>query len=193
MRKTPTLATGVAIAAGGLMAAALVTPTLSASADGDGAPPPGLERTASAQKALTGFSCSGGSTKASRNLGIYDGFFDIPAGTTKSLPGKMTFKGPKKGKDTVSVAVTGFGYLYGAYQLGAVTVTVDGNPLKPGTLATPAYWMGSGDSSGYTSGAAQFCGKVGKGRHTVRVKFTNTSGASSWGLYSATAHAELNN
>ena len=190
MRKTPTVATGVAIAAGGLMAAALVTPTLSASADGD-ATAPDPARTASAQKALTGFSCNGGATRATRNIGIYDGFFQIPAGTTKALPGSMKFKGPKRGKDTVSVSVTGFGYLYAAYQIGAVTVTVDGKPLKPSTLGSPAYWMSAGNSDGYASGAAQFCGKVGKGRHTVRVRFTNTSGGSNWGLYSAVAHAEL--
>ena len=195
MTKTRTAVTGVAIAGAGLIATALVTPALSAGAEGgDGAAPqaPSATESAAAQRALTGFSCNGGATKAVRNAGIYDGAFEIPTTGTKRLPGKITLKGPKKGKDTVSVAVTGYGVLYSAYQHGYVDVLVDGKPLRPSTLSSSTPFMVAGNTSDYEVGAAQFCGRIGKGKHNVKVRFKNTSG-SQWYLYSATAHVEQNN
>lgn len=190
MRKTPTVATGVAIAAGGLMAAALVTPTLSASADG-----PSGERADrkhnETSRMLTSLSCNGGASKAVRNSGLGDGTFSVPPAGRVSLPGTMKLKGPKKGKDVVSVAVTADIGL-GSAGAANVDVLVDGKPLKPSTLTTPVI-LAEGAANTHTAGAAQFCGKIGKGRHNVRIRFSDFPGGSGWHMHSVVAHVEQNN
>lgn len=186
MRKTPTVVTGVAIAAGGLMAAALVTPTLSASADGDDGSRKGHE---TSSRKLTAFSCNGGATKAVRNIGVFDGSFTVPAGDTRRLPGTIKLKGPKKRKDVVSVTLTGNVGL-GSSSIAFADVLVDGKPLRPGTL-TSSVIVADSEPNTHTMAAAQFCGKIGKGRHNVKIRFRDTGNGHHYD--SVVAHVEQNN
>lgn len=189
MRKTPTLATGVAIAAGGLMAAALVTPTLSASADGDDNARSEAAHDTSGAKTV-GFTCNGGAQTQMRTLGLFNDTLAVPAGGKAPLPGQIKVKGPKKGKDAVSVIVTAEGGLE-SNSAGFVEVLVDGKPLKPATFGTPAILL-EGTTNTHVVGAAQFCGKIRKGNHNVRIRFVDTGATSGWHLHTAMAHVEVN-
>lgn len=193
------IAVSASVAAGGLLASALTVPSLSASAeDSDPMPPAALvpKDSAAMPRAAGPFRCYGGATKAVRDLGIASGTqFDVPAGASKLLPGKIKLKGPKKGKDTISIAVTGLGYLE-AGQVAYLNVLLDGKPLRPGTKVDQVPFMLAPSTTAaplaFATGAAQFCGKIGKGRHTVKVRLTNPASYTTY-LYHATTHLERTN
>ena len=190
MRKTPTVATGVAIAAGGLMAAALVTPTLSASADNDGNGSARTEAAHDSSGQRVGFTCNGGAQRLVRTLGMFDDTLNVPADGSARLPGTIRFKGPKRGKDVVSVNLTAEGGLE-SNSAGFVDVRLDGKPLKPGSLTNFVYLL-EGTANTHTVGAAQFCGKVGRGRHNITIRFRDTGATSGWHVHTAMAHVEVN-
>lgn len=93
--------------------------------------------------------------------------FDVPGG-------KVTVKGPKKGTDTLLITFSGEANLFGStdaderYDWMGIEVHVDGVPIQPYTASGDVYaFTGPG---GYFSNAAQFCTKIGKGKHDVQVK-----------------------
>ena len=137
-----------------------------------------------------GFTCNGGAQRLVRTLGLFDETLNIPADGSARLPGTIRFKGPKKGKDVVSVNVTAEGGLE-SNTAGYVDVRVDGKPLKPGSLSNFAYLL-EGTTNTHAVGSAQFCGKVGRGRHNLTIRFRDTGATSGWHVHTAMAHVEIN-
>jgi hypothetical protein len=120
------------------------------------------------------FRCDGGPTVNVRTRTV-----NVPFtfGETDDLaiPGaKLNFSGPKVGKDTVVVTFSGETRLYNAESddwMG-IEVKLDGVNIQPYTEVGDVMALASDDNWGMHS--AQFCTKVGKGRHTLEV-FTNTA------------------
>ncbi|MGD9960651.1 hypothetical protein [Nocardioides sp.] len=92
-----------------------------------------------------------------------------------AIPGaKLNFAGPRVGKDTVVVTFSGETRLYNAESddwMG-IEVKLDGVNIQPYTAVGDVMALASDDNWGMH--AAQFCTKVGPGRHTLEV-FTNTA------------------
>lgn len=142
--------------------------------------------------------CDGGKTLQTWNR-IVSSPYTFGEGPAVDVPGAaLTFKGPKYGKDTISIAFSGETNLYGStdsderWDWMGVEVYVDGVPIQPYTAAGDVYaFAGPG---GYDSHAAQFCTKVGPGEHKIRVKLNlkdqlNDDSLSGW-IDDYTLHVE---
>jgi hypothetical protein len=136
--------------------------------DGPQAAPGGSTRTNGAV-----FKCDGGATTQ-----VWNRISSTPStfneGTVLTVPGSVVVKGPKNGKDTLSIAFSGESNLFGSTDSDerqdwmGIEVHVDGVPIQPYTAVGDVYaFAGPG---GYDSHAAQFCTKIGKGKHRVEVK-----------------------
>jgi len=100
--------------------------------------------------------------------------FTFPETGDLAVPGgKLTFAGPRSGKDTVVVTFSGETRLFGAEadDWMGIEVKLDGVNIEPFTDAGDVMALASDDNWGMHS--AQFCTKVGRGPHTLEV-FTNT-------------------
>ncbi len=94
-------------------------------------------------------------------------------GADKLLPGAdLVVKGPKKGTDTLDIAFSAETQLRGStatdyFDWVELEVHVDGVPIQPyGNPGDPLAFTGSRE---YSSNAAQFCTKIGRGKHKVTV------------------------
>lgn len=77
------------------------------------------------------------------------------------VPGtRVTFKGPKKGKDTLLLTFTAEANYFGTYWLG-FDAQVDGSSVDPVSI------LALTQGGGYETHSAQLCTKVGPGTHTV--------------------------
>lgn len=117
------------------------------------------------------FKCNGGAqratlTKINRNPSTFGegSDFDVPVG--------VVVKGPKHGKDTLNVTFSAETQLRGSsatdyFDWMELEVRVDGVPIQPfGAAGDPLAFTGSRE---YASNAAQFCTKIGRGKHHVTV------------------------
>jgi len=169
-------------------AAALITgaANLGAQADNDDkAAPPKMA------KAATTTACDGGAQKKSWDRGVRDYFGVSDQDGGSLLPGsKVKVKGPSHGKDVLSVNLSAGTYLdNGAY--GKVKVLLDGTPMKPSDNVDGSWFFGP---TGYADFARNYCAKIGKGNHSLRVVLAaeDTDGTSDWFyLQDAMLHAEL--
>ncbi len=120
------------------------------------------------------FKCDGGPTVNVKTRTVNTPF---TFGETDDLaiPGaKLNFNGPKSRKDTVVVTFSGETRLYNAESddwMG-IEVKLDGVNIQPYTESGDVMALASDDNWGMHS--AQFCTKVGPGKHTLEV-FTNTA------------------
>lgn len=117
--------------------------------------------------------CNGGKQKAiqTKTNNQYSTFGE---GADFLVPGAtITFKGPKKGKDTINVTFSAEAQLRGStpgdnYDWIELELLLDGTPIQPfGPADSPMAFAGAPT---YGMQAAQFCTRVGKGWHTVEVR-----------------------
>jgi hypothetical protein len=117
------------------------------------------------------YHCNGGAqkqtlTKINRNPSTFG------EGADFNVPVSFTVKGPKKGKDTLNVTFSAETQLLGSTSNPnnnwmELEVRVDGVPIQPfGSAGDPLALTGAPQ---YNSNAAQFCTKIGKGKHKVTV------------------------
>jgi hypothetical protein len=117
------------------------------------------------------YSCNGGAqkqtlTKINRNPSTFGEGADFP------VPVAFWVKGPKHGKDTLNVTFSAETQLLGSSSNPnnnwmELEVLVDGVPIQPyGSAGDPLALTGAPQ---YNSNAAQFCTKIGKGKHKVTV------------------------
>lgn len=97
----------------------------------------------------------------------------------QQVPGMVVrFKGPRKGTDAFLVTFTAEALLSGASSFGdwiGIETHLDGTPIPPHTAVSDVYAFAGGDT--YQSNSAQFCVRVGKGKHRLNV-LANLSDAS---------------
>lgn len=141
-----------------------------------------------AAAAPTKFACKGGATKKSFTGGYNDWVWTSSTSWTTATGTSYKFKVPR-GKDTVSVAVTIPEYWVSSGDYGHYSVLIDGAHMQPGQSWTYA-------DHGSDGTAAQYCKRVGRGWHTVklvhRVYDGNASGSAWSYLNKAVLHAEVN-
>lgn len=139
--------------------------------------PQGRGESVTAKAAENTIRCDGG-----RNLGMKTRINSSPFtfsetavdSADQQVPGMaVTFRGPRNGTDAFLVTFSAESLLSGGSTIAdwmGVETHVDGVPIEPYTAAGDVYALTSADH--YQSNAAQFCVRVGKGRHDFRV-FTN--------------------
>jgi hypothetical protein len=184
--KKRSIAAAVPVLLAGTLAAA--TPSLS-QASGSKAPDGAAPPTTRVSKLAATSPCTGGAQKKAFSGG-YAGWFST--GSVSTVPGTVwNFTGPSKKKDTLFVTVTAPNTYADAGDYGRVRVLLDGIDVKPGAAA-PEYFYGT---TQYASFAGQYCVKVGKGTHQLRVELEsndgNGSGSDTAHLYNAILHAEV--
>ncbi|MGH3506613.1 MAG: hypothetical protein ACRDO2_05345 [Nocardioidaceae bacterium] len=141
------------------------------SAGGDSAQAGGSDSVGSAAS-VTAFRCDGGSQKAVYNR-IVNQPFVFGEGGTVGVPGAgLGLTGPVRGADTLSVTFSAETQLRGnasndQFDWAELEVLLDGVPLQP--AGPPGSPMAITGSSTYAMNAAQFCGKIREGQHTIRV------------------------
>ncbi len=118
--------------------------------------------------------CNGG-----RNLGMQTRINSTPFtfseqavdAADQQVPGMLVqFKGPKKGTDAFLVTFSGETQLNGASTNAdwmGIETHLDGTPIQPYTAVGDVYAFTSTDL--WQSNSAQFCVRVGKGKHQLRV------------------------
>jgi hypothetical protein len=143
-------------------------------AGGGGGSQSGEDPSAKVTAAKTGpgvYTCNGGAqkqtlTKINVNPSTFGEGpdFDVPIG--------FAVKGPKHGKDTLNITFSAESQLRGSsandyFDWMELEVHVDGVPIQPvGPAGSPLAFTGSKE---YGSHAAQFCTKIGKGKHRITV------------------------
>ena len=89
----------------------------------------------------------------------------------QAVPGMVvTFRGPRKGTDTFLVTFSAESQLNGGLNTAdwmGIETHLDGVPIQPYTAAGDVYAFTSTDL--WQSNSAQFCVRVGKGKHQLRV------------------------
>jgi hypothetical protein len=180
----------IAIAVPTLAAAALVAAGLGGGAsqatDSDRAPLP-----KAAKKAVVITKCDGGAQKRSWDRGVGGGVYNTAGTGETTVPGStISFKGPKKGKDVLSVDLAAQAYLSAGY--GQVKVLLDGIPMKPSDNVEGNYHFAPAGQ--YADFSRNYCRKVGKGTHTLTVTIRNQAAAGNvFYLFDEMYHAELSN
>ena len=141
------------------------------SGGGDSAQAGGSDRVGSAAN-VTAFRCDGGAQKAVYNR-IVNQPFVFGEGATVAVPGAaLALNGPFFGADTLSVTFSAETQLRGnasndQFDWAELEVLLDGVPMQPvGPVGSPMAITGS---STYAMNAAQFCGKIREGQHSIRV------------------------
>lgn len=141
------------------------------SGGGDSAQAGGSDRVGSAAN-VTAFRCDGGAQKAVYNR-IVNQPFVFGEGATVAVPGAaLALNGPFFGADTLSVTFSAETQLRGnasndQFDWAELEVLLDGVPMQPvGPAGSPMAITGA---STYAMNAAQFCGKIREGQHTIRV------------------------
>ena len=167
-KKTITLVAAAAVASGGLAIGA-------AQAVGDG--PQGGGESIAARAAENTIRCNGG-----RNKGLQTRINSTPFifgelaanGADQQVPGMtVNFRGPRKGTDAFLVTFSAESLLSGQSTLGdwmGVETHLDGVPIEPYTAVGDVYAFTGANT--YESNAAQFCVRVGRGKHQLKV-YTN--------------------
>ncbi|CUR60379.1 conserved exported hypothetical protein [metagenome] len=120
------------------------------------------------------YRCDGGKTVNVRTRIVNTPFTFGETGDLAVPGAKLTFTGPRTGKDTVVVTFSGETRLFGAEadDWMGIEVKLDGVNIQPYTEVGDVMALASDDNWGMHS--AQFCTKVGEGQHTLEV-FTNTA------------------
>lgn len=141
-----------------------------------GAPSPqegGDAPTASARTLPGVTTCNGGKqkrtwTKANRTP------YTFGEGADVLFPGmKIQLSGPAKGKDTLNLVFSAESQLRGGsdgdkFDWMELEVLLDGSPVQP--YGSPGDLFAFTGSPYYAATAAQFCTRIGKGKHTVEVR-----------------------
>ena len=174
------------LVAGSLAAAA---PSMSqAAADKDSTPqPPQISAQAAAAELVP---CVGGKQKRAMTGGHANWF---PSDSSLTVPGtQLSFRGPARGKDTVFVTFTATNtYVSDASDYGRVRVQLDGVDIKPANAAAEYFY----NSNNYASFAGQYCVRVGRGWHDLRVVLESTDWDGSGGdlawLHNPMVHVEV--
>jgi hypothetical protein len=112
--------------------------------------------------------------------------------STDVVPGTaLSFGGPNTGKDTLFVTFTASNTWALSDDSGRVRVQLDGADIKPANAGVE-YFYGTNQ---YTSFAGQYCVKVGRGSHTVRVVLesndNNSDGSDIAYLHNPMVHVEV--
>ncbi|WP_323791416.1 hypothetical protein [Nocardioides sp.] len=98
----------------------------------------------------------------------------------QQVPGMVvTFRGPRRGTDAFLVTFSAESQLNGANSSSdwmGIETHLDGTPIQPYTAAGDVYAFTSTDL--WQSNSAQFCVRVGKGKHQLRVQANLHDGAS---------------
>ncbi|MGH3347840.1 MAG: hypothetical protein ACRDO4_12750 [Nocardioides sp.] len=172
------------LVAGSLAAAA---PGMSQAADKDSAqtPPRVSAQTAAAELVP----CAGGKQKKAMTGG--HGYW-FSTTSQDVVPGtNLSFNGPTRGKDTVFVTFTATNTWAINDDYGRVRVQLDGADIKPAN-AGAEYFYGFNQ---YNSFAGQYCIKVGRGAHNVRVLLesidANADGSDIAYLHNPMVHVEV--
>lgn len=119
------------------------------------------------------YRCDGGKQKRVYNR-IVNTPFTFGEGPQVSLPGaEATFRGPRRGRDTVSVTFSAETQLRNStdgdkFDWIGLEVLLDGVPMRP--VGPPSSVMAISGSPYYAMNAAQFCGKVRRGVHKITVE-----------------------
>jgi hypothetical protein len=146
--------TGIAVAAGG---------PGSAQAGGT------TTHKSSLASARTATSCHGGAQKQTLTV-INNRHSTFGEGGNFAVPAALVVSGPAFGKDTLNITLSAESQLRNSsandhFDWMELEVRVDGVPIQPfGPPDSPLAFTGSKD---YASNAAQFCTKIGPGRHRV--------------------------
>lgn len=116
--------------------------------------------------------CDGGQQKRVYNR-INNQYSVFNEGADFDVPGmELSVRGPKRGKDTLSITFSGESQLRGSsetdyYDWMELEVLVNGTPIQPfGPPSSPLAFTGSRE---YASNAAQFCTRIGRGMHHIKV------------------------
>ena len=136
--------------------------------------PQGRAETVAAKAAGNTIRCDGG-----RNLGLQSRINSTPFtfseqavdAADQQVPGMIVnFKGPKRGTDAFLVTFSAETQLNGSSTNAdwmGIETHLDGTPIQPYTAAGDVYAFTSTDL--WQSNSAQFCVRVGKGKHQLRV------------------------
>lgn len=115
-------------------------------------------------------SCNGGAQKQTQTT-INNAPTTFNEGSVVTLPSTLTVRGPARGLDTLNLTFSAETQLRGSaandhFDWIQLEVRVDGTPVQPFDGGSPLGFSGSKD---YGSHAAQFCTRIGPGRHRVTV------------------------
>ncbi len=172
MKKQHTLAVAGSAAAI-VLGAAMFTGSASAGPASDPAPKQSAGK-ASAKAASV--ACNGGKVvnMKARTSATPFSFTGTTSASDVLVPGaQIQVRGPRRGKDTLLVTFSAETYYNGSSWMG-VEVHLDGTPIQPYDNGSP-YAMNA--EAEYAGASAQFCTKVGKGRHTLEVRAYTAGGA----------------
>lgn len=143
--------------------------------------PSGAARAGTARTTPGVLACDGGRQKSSKTR-VYSSPTTFGEGSVTTPPGgSVVVRGPSRGADTLNVTFSGEANLLGSTDVDerwdwmGIEVHVDGSPIKPYTAAGDVYAFAS--PGGYESNAAQFCTRIGRGKHRVEVKLNLVDGA----------------
>lgn len=161
-------AVGVAVGAVGLAAAA---------------PPAGTVAQAplAAKTSVAVDKCDGGRQLRVSNRSVSSPF-TLTEGPKVAVPGaRVTLQGPRRGKDTLSITFSAEANLTGSTDVNlrndwiGLEVHVDGRRIQPFNVRADV--MAFAGPAGYDMRSAQFCTKIGRGRHVVKVVANLVDGA----------------
>jgi hypothetical protein len=180
--------TAPVLASAALVAGGLGAGTLSANAANahHNAKPPFAT---AAKTGGTETTCTGGAQKNTLNGGVHDYVYTQSNTGSTIVPGTVfRVKGPKSGRDVLSVSFTAQTYLSSGSE-GRVKVLLDGVPMPPSDLndGTPIY------ASGSSWFAQNYCRNIGPGHHSLRVVIDDVTSSTTPGylyLYDPMIHAE---
>ncbi len=135
----------------------------------------GTKASAAAEAAVRVFKCDGGRSINMRSRIVNRPFTFSETGVNaedQAIPGaKLALNGPKRGRDTLLVTFSGESDLDGGDDQDwmGIEVHLDGVPIQP--FSNPHPYAFTGESS-WNSHSAQFCVRVGPGKHRLQA-FTN--------------------
>jgi hypothetical protein len=159
------MAAALAASLGGVAVADNVT-----SAQAGGRTPLTATKTAARIAAVPVAGCSGGAQKSVRST-LSNQPTTFGEGPGVALPGPVVV-GPLVGADTLNVTFSAESQLRGGkadrFDWVQLEVLLDGTPLQPAGPATSP--MALTGSPYYAMTTAQFCGRIGPGRHTLRAQ-----------------------
>lgn len=168
---------------------AATTPSLSQAAGGDESKQAAPRGATTVSRLAATSPCAGGAQKKAFSGG-YAGWFSTSSAAT--VPGTVwNFRGPRRFRDTVFITVTAPNTYAESGDSGRVRVLLDGVDVKPGATASE-YFYGTNQ---YSSFAGQYCVRVGRGLHQLRVELESNdwNGSSSDTAYLSNPmlHAEV--